>query len=72
MAEDVTMVERVGQAVLDELSSRAGFDGILDNLDDDLRSEVREAVARAALNAVDPPGLFDYLRALAATPQGRG
>jgi len=47
-----SMRERIGKAIMDELSERSG---VLDGIDDEVLAEIREAVAAAGLAELQTP-----------------
>lgn len=54
MAEDKA-IEAAAEAIIDDLTDRKGFRGLIDNLDEEVLTELRDSVASAAVIA--------YLRA---------
>lgn len=50
-----SMIEKVGAAIARELKNRRGFRQIFDGLDEDIESEVIQALGRAAIEAMREP-----------------
>lgn len=49
------MVERVAKAILDDMSQRKGIGDELDQVDDEIMEEIKEAIGRAAISAMRQP-----------------
>lgn len=55
MTIDAHMIHLVGEAIIDELTSRRGFRQAFDDCDDGIQAEIRDALARAAIEAMREP-----------------